>query len=57
MSKKAETYDRDIRRFFKRTKMQYPTYAGYEPWKDGYKAGFAAGKAKGIKETEEKFRG
>lgn len=57
MSKKAKQYERDINRFFKKTKQMYPTYAGYEPWNDGYKAGFAAGKAKGIKETEEKFRG
>jgi hypothetical protein len=56
-SKKSKQYSRDINRFFKRTKMQYPTYAGYKPWSDGYKTGFAAGKAKGTQQIEEKFRG
>ena len=61
-SKKSKQYSQDINRFFKRINrvpgpwMQYPTYAGYAPWNDGYKAGYDAGKAKGIQQTEEKFR-
>lgn len=58
-SAKYRAYLRDLERYFKqanRNKILYPSYAGYQPWEDGYRSGYAAGKAKGIKETEEKFR-
>lgn len=62
MSHKETLYSRDLDRFAAKAKAQYPqrwhqmTFAGYEAWCAGYKAGYAAGKAKGIKQTEEKFR-
>ena len=58
-SAKYQTYTRNLMAYFKRADKSgdlYPSYSGYTPWNDGYKAGFAAGKAKGKKEAEEKFR-
>ena len=58
MSAKYRRYLHDLETHYKRlTKAgdPHPTYSGYQPWEDGYKAGYAAGKAKGIKETEDRF--
>lgn len=55
ISAKHRTYARNLTAYFKRaikTGDPYPSYWGYTPWNDGYKAG----KAKGKQEAEEKFR-
>lgn len=59
MNAKYRRYLHDFETHYKRLIKAgdpYPTYSGYRPWEDGYKAGYAAGKDKGKKEAEEKFR-
>lgn len=59
MSAKYQCYLHDLEIHYKcltKAGDPHPIYSGYQPWEDGYKAGYAAGKDKGKKEAEEKFR-
>ena len=60
ISAKYKTYLRNLHNYFKRAIKAgdpYPSYSGYTPWNDGYRAGYLAGKVKGIQLMRDKFYG